>query len=178
MIIDTNLIAYDFMSDFNGISRQYPAKQSESGLSDAQKPIYKYGPESSEYPTLTLPCEIYDERGNTIPDGFYMVVLSNDFKYLDLYQSNRLKAKVKVVKYSDRMYTHEELDEEAAIIDRLQKAQMNKKLKKYKKAEEDLIAFKEKRAANSYAEIEDSGKGYYILRYNHNGKKATGIIQK
>lgn len=178
MIIDTNLIAYDFMSDFNGISRQYPEKQYESGLSDAQNPIYKYGPESSEYPTLTLPFEIYDERGNTIPDGFYMVVLSSDFKYLDLYQSNRLKAKVKVVKYSDRMYTHEELDEENEIIDRLQKAQMKQKLKKIKKAEEDLIAFKEKRAANSFAKIEDSGKGYYILRYNHNGKKATGIIQK
>lgn len=178
MIIDSNLIAYDFVSDFNGISRQYPYKQSESGLSDAQKPVYKYGPESSEYPTLLLPINLYDEWGNVIPDGFYMVVLSDDFKYLDLYQSNRLKAKVKVIKYSDRMYTHEELDEEAAIIQRLEEAKAKRKLKKIKKAEEDLIAFKEKRAANSFAKIEDSGKGYYILRYNHNGKKATGIIQK
>ena len=178
MIIDNNLISYDFISDFNGISRHYPKTQEESGLSDAQKPVYKYGPESSEYPNLLLPCELSDEWGNKIPDGYYMVVLSSDFKYLDLYQSNRLKAKVKVVKYTDRMYTHEELDEEAAIIQRLQEAKIKKKLKKYKKAEEDLIAFKERRSANSYAKIEDSRKGYYILKYNHNGKKATGIIQK
>jgi hypothetical protein len=99
-------------------------------------------------------------------------------KFLDLYQSNIKKARVKVVKLVEKMYTQEELNEETEIIGRLQTAKMNKKLKKARQAEEDLIAFKERVASNTYATIEDSGKGYYILKYNCNGKQATGIIQK
>lgn len=178
MFFDAELIAFDFMTDVNGINRHFPTPQYSAGVYEENKPRYNKGPESSEYPNLTLPYAIYDEWGNTISDGFYMVVLSDDMKTLDLYQSNRLRAKVKVVKLVEKMYTNEELDEETEIIDRLQKAKQKNKLKKLRKAEEDLIAFKERAAANSYAQIEDSGKGYYILRYNHRGKKATGIIQK
>ena len=177
MIVDANLIAYDFMTDFNGISRHYPNPFYPTGIYDADKPQYKYGPESSEYPNLRMPCNLYDQYGNMIPDGFYMVALSEDMKTLELYQSNDLKARVKVIKLVEKMYTQEELDEEGEIIARMQKYK-NKKLKKYRQAEEDLVAFKQRAAANSYALIEDSGKGYYILKYNHNGKKATGIIQK
>jgi len=177
MIIDVDLIAYDFMTDFNGIERHFPEPFYPSGLYDKEKPQYK-GPESTTYPNLTLPCKLYDEWGNVIPDGYYMVVLSEDMKYLELYQSNKIKARVKVVKLVEKMYTQEELNEEAEIIGRLQTAKMKKKLKKYREAEEDLVAFKQRAAANTYAEIEDSGKGYYILKYNCDGKKATGIIQK
>ncbi len=178
MIIDADLISYDFMTDFNGPTRQYPQPQYPSGLYDGEKPQYKFGPESSEYPNLTLPCSLFDEKRNEIPQGYYMVVLSENMKYLDLYQSNKLIAKVKVIKLVEQMFTQEEINEENEIIGRLQSAQINKKLKKLKKAQEDLIAFKQKASANSYAEILDSGKGYYILNYKCNGKKATGIIQK
>lgn len=179
MIIDTNLIAsYDFMTDFNGLSRHYPYPSYPSGLYDNEHPQSKFGPESSEYPNLTLPCKLFDEYGNIIPDGFYMVVLSNDMKYLNLYQSNKIKARVKVVKLVEKMYTKEELEEETEIIGRMQNAKMKNKLKKYRQAEEDLVAFKQKIAADTYADIQDSGKGYYILTYKCNGKKATGIVQK
>ncbi len=178
MIIDIDLIAYDFMTDFNGPDRFYPNPSYPTGVYDEDNPRYKYGPESTEYPNLTLPCLIYDERGNSIPDGYYMAVLSSDRKYIELYQSNRLKARVRVAKLVEKMFTDEELREEDEIIARLQYAQENKKLKKYKKAEEDLTAFRQKNAANSYAEIEDSGLGYYILKYNHKGMKATAYIQK
>ena len=107
-----------------------------------------------------------------------MVVLSSDMKYLELYQSNRIKARVRVIKLVEQMFTKEELNEETEIIGRLRKAQQKKKVKKIKEAEEDLIAFKQRNAAKHYAEIEDSGKGYYTLEYNYNGKRATGIIQK
>ena len=180
MIFDNSLIAndFDFMTDFNGINKHFPQPFYPSGVYDSDKPQYKHGPESSEYPNLTLPCKLYDEWGNVIQDGYYMVVLSQDMKFLELYQSNKLKARIKVIKLVEKMYTQEEIDEETEIIGRLQTAKMKKKLKKIREAEEDLIAFKERSAANSYAEIEDSGKGYYILKYNYNGKKATGIIQK
>ncbi len=178
MIIDNNLIAYDFMSDFNGPSRLYPNRSYETGVYDEDKMQYKFGPESTTYPNLTLPCNLYDEAGNVITQGFYMAVLSDNMKYIDLYQSNELKARVKVIKVVEKMYTNEELDEESKIIAKLQEAQRKQKLKKIKQAEEELIAFKEKCEANTYAEIYDSGKGYYILNYNRMGKKAKGIIQK
>ncbi|MCD7879647.1 MAG: hypothetical protein LUG16_06935 [Candidatus Gastranaerophilales bacterium] len=178
MIIDNNLISYDFMTDFNGPSRHYPNEFYPTGVYESDKREYKFGPESSEYPNLTLPCNLYDEYGNYIPQGYYMVVLTEDLKYLELYQSNEKVARVKVVKVVEKMYTQEELDEEAEIINRLQIAQTKKKLKKIREAEEELIAFKQRAAANVYADIADSGKGYYILTYNCNGKKASGIIQK
>ena len=177
MIIDTDIIAYDFMTDFNGIDRHFPQPFYPAGVYDEDKAIRK-GPESTTFPNLTLPCELTDEFGNSIPEGYYMVALSMDMKYLELYQSNRIRARVKVIKLIEQMYTKEELEEENEIIGRLKTAQEKKKLKKMRKAEEDLIAFKEKTAADTYAEIEDSGKGYYIIRYKCNGKKATGIIQK
>ena len=178
MIVDFDLIAYDFMTDFNGPERHYPNPFYPAGVYEEDKPKYKFGPDSTEYPNLTLPCKLYDEWGNAIDNGYYMVVLSNDMKYLELYQSNTLKARIKVIKLVEKMYTDEELSEEDAIIARMQEAKLKKKLKKYREAEEDLIAFKERSATNTYAEIEDSGKGYYILKYNCNGKKATGIIMK
>ena len=178
MIIDTNIIAYDFMVDFNGPKRHYPNAFYPAGVYDEDKTEYKYGPESTEYPNLTLPCSLYDGKGNVIPDGFYMVVLSEDMRYLELYQTNILKARVKVVKLVEKMYTKEELNEETEIIGRMQTAKMKKKLEKFRKAEEDLTAFKQRTSANSKAEIFDSGKGYYILKYRHNGKSAEGIIQK
>ena len=177
MIIDFDTIAYDFMTDFNGPSRHFPNRQYPSGVYDEDKTIIKFGPESTNYPNLRLPCHLYDQFGNEIPDGFYMVVLSDDLKYLEFYQSNEMKARVKVIKLVEKMYTQEELDEEAEITPRMHKYK-NKNLKKYRKAEEDLIGLKDRVRANSYAEIEDSGKGYYIITYNYNEKKATGIIQK
>ncbi len=178
MFIDTNLIAYDFMTDFNGPSRLYPYPSYPAGVYDADDNRYKFGPESSKYPTLTLPCNLYDEYGNSILQGYYMAVLSDDMKFINLYQSNELKAKIKVIKLVEKMYTKEEADEEAHITAKLREAQKKQKLKKIKEAEEELTAFKEKVAANAYAKIYDSGKGYYIIKYNYFGKKATGIIQK
>ncbi len=175
---DYNFIAYDFMTDFNGPGRHYPNPNYPAGVYDADSPKYKYGPESSVYPNLTLPCTLYDETGSSIPDGFYMVVLSNDRKFLELYQSNELKARARVVKLVEKMYTDEELREEDEIIARMQSAKQNKKLKKYEQAKEDLTALREKKASASSAEIVDSGKGYYILNYNAGGMKAEAYIQK
>ena len=112
MIFDGDLIAndFDFMTDFNGIKRHFPNPAYPSGINEEQKPRYNWGPESSPYPTLTLPCNLYDEWGNVIQHGYYMVVLSSDMKYLELYQSNRIKARVRVVKLVEQMFTQEELN--------------------------------------------------------------------
>lgn len=178
MFIDADLIAYDFMTDFNGIERHFPTPYYPAGVYDEDKPIYKDKVEDSKYPTLTLPCDLYDMDGNIIPNGFYMVALSLNKKYLNLYQSNELKARIKIIKLVETMYSQDEINEEMEIKGRIQWAKEHKKLKKLRKAEEDLEAFNQKKAAESNVEIFDSGKNYYILKYNHNGKKATGVILK
>ena len=57
MIFDGELIAndFDFMTDFNGIKRHFPNPTYPSGIYEEQKTRYNWGPESSPYPTLTLP---------------------------------------------------------------------------------------------------------------------------
>ncbi len=178
MIVDVDLIAYDFMTDFNGPSRHFPAPFYPTGVYEEDKNEYKFGPESNEYPTLTLPCDLFDQDGNKIQQGFYSVALSFNMGFLNLYQSNTLKARVRVIKLVEKMYNDSEAKEETEIKGRMIKAKENKKLKKYRKAQEELTALKQQQQAESKAEILDSGKGYYILNYSHNGKTAVGIIQK
>lgn len=178
MFVDAVLISYDFMTDFNGPARHFPAPFYPTGVYDADNPKYRFGPESTKYPNLTLPCNLYDERGNVIQNGYYMVVLSNDRKFLELYQSGKLKARVRVVKLVEKMYTDAELRKEDELLGNVIAAQEKKKLKKYRKAQEELTAYREEKAAESYADIEDSGQGYYILKYNYGAMKATGYIQK
>lgn len=179
MIADVDLIAsYDFMTDFNGLDRQYTYPFYPAGIYSADKMQYKHGPESTEYPNLTLPNNLYDKYGNTIPAGYYMVAISEDLHYLNLYQSKELKGRVKIVKLVEEMRTQEELNKEAELIGKIKTYEMKHKLKKMRKAQEDYQAFLDEEAAKNYAEIEDSGRGYYILKYNCFGKKAEGIIQK
>lgn len=165
------------MTDFNGIDRQFPNPQYPAGVYDGQKSENK-GPDSTTYPNLVLPCSLIGSDGSSIPQGYYMAVLSFDKQFIDLYQSNELKARVKVIKLVEKMYTQEELQEEDDILGRLEIAKQKQQLKKIREIEEELEAYRERTAAETYCEIEDSGKGYYILKYNCNGKTATGIIQK
>ena len=179
MIIDSDLIAsFDFMTDFNGIDRYIPDSFYPAGVYDSDKRQYKYGPNSIEYPVLKLPKSIYDKAGNEISPGYYMVRLSDERTHLNLYQSNKLKARVKVIKLVEEMRTQEELQEEENLKGAIKKYEEKQNLKKLRKAQEDYKAFLESEAAKNYANIVDSGKGYYVVNYNCYGKKATGIIQK
>ncbi len=179
IMIDCDLLAsFDFMTDFNGIDRHYPYPFYPAGIYEEDKTKYKSGPASSEYPNLTLSENLTDKYGNILPAGFYMVVISDDLKYLNLYQSNELKARVKIIKLVEEMKTDEELNEEAELIGKIKTYELKKKLKKLRKAQEDYQAFLESEAAKNYASLKDSGKGYYILNYFCYGKKAEGVIQK
>ena len=82
MITDYDLISnFDFMTDFNGIERHYPYPFYPAGVYDEDKMQYKYGPASKEYPNLKLSENLYDQYGNSISAGYYMVVLSFDKKF-------------------------------------------------------------------------------------------------
>ena len=178
-MIDCDLIAsFDFMTDFNGINRHYPYPSYPSGVYDSDKNIYKYGPNSFDYPILALGENIYDNQGNYISAGFYSVVLSDDKKFLNLYQNNELKARVKVIKLVEEMRTQDELNQEAELIGKIKTYEFKKKLKKLKQAQEEYQAFLDTQSAKNFAKIEYSTDGYFVLSYSYWGKNATGIIKK
>ena len=179
MLIDCDLISsFDFMTDFNGIDRHFPYPFYPAGVYDEDKTQYKYGPPSNDYPILILSENIYDKYGNSLPPGYYMVVLSFDNNFLELYQSDELKAKVKVLKLVEDMQTQDELNKEAELKGNIKKYEAEKKLKKLRLAQEEYKAFLDSEAAKNHADIVDSGKGYYIINYFCYGKNAQGIIQK
>ena len=169
---------YNFMTDFNGINRHFPNPVYPSGVYDSEKQQYKYGAESIEYPNLTLSEKLYDKYGNEIPAGFYTIVISPDKTALGFYQQGILKARAKVFKTEEDMNFIYEKDKEKEILDRLEKAREKKKLKKQREIEEELKAFKETHAAKTYAELEDSQNGYYLLKYSHAGIYAEAVMQK
>ncbi len=149
-----------------------------SGIVEGKKTIYQYSYPSNQYPILLLPQPLFDEGGDSIKDGYYIVALSDDNKYLLLIQSNELKAKIPVLKYEELKPNQEEIEEEAAIKARLQKAQEKRKLKKYRAAEDDLKNFKTRLYSKMSVDIYDSGQGYYLVKYWRREKKALGVIAK
>lgn len=172
MIVDTVAIKLN-SPDMYFENKSYP-----SGLEAAKNPIYTYSYPDSQYPIITFPKAIFDGEGDSISDGYYAVILSEDKKFLLLAQSGVLKAKVPIVKYTEVKPTPEEASEEADIKDRLEKAKLKKKWKKYKQAEKDLNDYHIRQQAKMSADIFDSGQGYYILKYSRNNQKAWGIITK
>ena len=176
---DCDLIAdFDFMTDFNGIYRYKTGTEYPAGIEDKDKSIYKNGAPSSEYPNLTLAQDICSSSGNCLKTGFYTAVLSYGRGFIDLYQSGELKARVKVLKYTEKMLSQSDLNKEAEIKKKIEKFKSKNRYKKQQQAEEELAALKETEAADTYAVLEDSQEGYYILKYNCFGHKAEGIIQK
>lgn len=153
-------------------------KSCPSGVMVEQKTIYTFAYPSSEYPVAIFPQELFDDSGNSISDGYYSVMLSEDKKFLLLVQSNILKAKVPVVKYVESQLTPEEAAEEAAIKAKIDKATFKKKWKKLKEAEKELKDYNTRKKAKMSADIFDSGQGYYILKYWKQNQKAWGIISK
>lgn len=172
MIIDTVAIKLN-SPDMYFENKSYP-----SGLEPAKNPIYTYGYQDSDYPVITLPKAIFDGEGDSISDGYYAVILSEDKKFLLLAQSGILKAKVAVAKYIESKPTQEEAAELDDIKARLENAKLKKKWKKYKQAEKDLNDYNTRQQAKMSADIFDSGQGYYILKYYKQNERAWGIISK
>lgn len=172
MILDTVAIK------LNSPELYFENKSCPSGLVEGQNTIYTFAYPSSDFPVVILPQELFDESGNSIPNGYYSVMLSDDKKFLLLIQSDILKAKVPVAKYVESQLSPEEAAEEAAIKDKIAKANLKRKWKKLKEAEKELNDYNLRKKAKMSAEIFDSGQGYYILKYFKQNQKAWGIISK
>ncbi len=149
-----------------------------SGIVEGKSTIYQYAYPSSQYPMLLLPKPLLDNDGNSISDGYYIIALSDDKKFLLFIQSGLLKAKIPVFKYEEQALSQEELSEESEIQQRMEQAKLKNKLKKYKQAEEDLKNYKIRINSKMSAEIFDSGRDYFLIKYWRRNQIAWGVISK
>ena len=125
-----------------------------------------YALPSSNNPIVKIPYTIYDKDGNSLPKGIYEVHITSDYDFLLLAQSSKLYMKVPVVKV-------EEIEQQDLQTDnkKQKKKKLSKKEQKYKQSTEEY-----RRQSKLKATIEDSGDGYFILRYRNTRIKAVGYI--
>ena len=172
-------LPYDIYSDWNDVKRQYNRPQYPAGIYDWDKPENLFSPPASKFPTLILPYDIEDNDGNVLPNGFYMLALSNSRTKLYFVQSNKIIAEIPVVKLVEKMQTKEEVEKEEHLKAKIIKMQeKNKRKEKIMEVQEELEALRNSRLFSAKAEIKDSGKGYYDVKYEEGIFRAYGIIKK
>lgn len=155
-----------------------PEPSCPSGTYTEQSTLYTHAYESSLYPVLVLVEPIYDNAGDSIQDGYYTVIISQDKKFLLLFQSRFLKAKIPVYKYEHSTFTQEERDKEKSIQEDIDFYTQKGKYKKLAYANDEMKKFKLRQQAKTSAEIYDSKLGYYILKYLQGEDYAEAIIAK
>lgn len=148
-----------------------------SGLKDADKGYVKYGPPSSDQPSLLISELLMDDDGNTIAPGYYELALSADRQTLLLTQSQKLIATIPVFK------VEEDKSQAEAIQPRTKKEQkkIDKKKNKEAKRIKKLIKNGEMTdapAVYNNATIEYQSEGdYYLIKYERGRIQAWGAIK-
>ncbi|MFA6989673.1 MAG: hypothetical protein WC197_06355 [Candidatus Gastranaerophilaceae bacterium] len=66
-----------------------------SGIKDADSKIFS-APKSTKLPILTLSVNIKDKNENIVPPGFYKASISQDDKYILLFQNNYIAGVLKI----------------------------------------------------------------------------------
>lgn len=172
-------LPYDIYSDWNDVRRQYNNPQYPAGIYEWDKTTHIFALPSTKFPVLALPYDIWDNDGNVLPNGFYVVALSNSRTKLYFTQGNKIIAEIPVIKLVEKMQTREEMEKEAHLKAKIIEMREKKKRKdKIMEKEEELRALQEERLYRAKAEITDSGKGYYEVLYEEGIFKAYGIIKK
>ena len=166
MILDCNLIALNNPDDI------LPYPTYKSGLLDEDKGYIKYGYPSSNYPILNMPFILEDYDGNTIPPGYYEIVLSPDRKTLYFVESKKIKASIPVAKLVEKMVSDKEERERIKEKEKIAKKYKNNPRKK------PLDQTERKHQASMEASIDSSHDEYYILNYKHGNIQAKGYILK
>ena len=166
MILDCNLIALNNPDDI------LPYPTYKSGLLDEDKGYIKYGYPSSNYPILNMPFILEDYDGNTIPPGYYEIVLSPDRKTLYFVESKKIKASIPVAKLVEKMVSDKEERERIKEKEKIAKKYKNNPRKK------PLDQTERKHQASMEASIDSSHDEYYILNYKNGNIQAKGYILK
>ncbi len=166
MIVDCNLLALNNPDDI------LPYPTYKSGLLDTDKGYVRFGYPSVSYPILNMPYILEDFEGNTLPPGYYQIVLSPDRRTLYFVESNQIKASVPVVKLIEKMVSQEEEKKRIEEQEKIAKKYKNNPRKR------PLDQTERKKQASMEASIDNSQPEYYILNYKNGNIKATGYIFK
>ena len=168
MLIDNNLIAYEYFKD-----QFVPKEVYTSGEKEETSLINKYSPlKEKNAPILTLKDDIVNSDGYGLKSGFYSVIPDKYLDFLCLYQAGALKAKVPVVK----MEVFESINSEQPKVEKMSKRKYAKKQEKeYRKymngenpkniewSEVEIFRLKEKNS--------------WIIIYNSNNIQLSGLIK-
>jgi len=168
------------LEKMKGIDKLLPPRGSNvyaSGLNDADKGNVKYGPASSDQPTLIITEALYDEDENVIPQGYYELALSDDRQNLLLTQSQRLVAVIPVFKIE------EDLPQAQVVqpMDKKSQRKADKAAKKKAKKTQKLIKNGEITEApgiynNATIEYNEDGD-YYLIKYERGRIQAWGAVK-
>ena len=169
MLIDCDLISY------YSVEELLPYPQYQSGEKAGENPIYKYSAPSKTHPVLTLEQDILFDDGRGIKQGFYQVLLNDDFDFLILVESGDIKAKIPVISIGQR--------KEMPLVRQKVERQFRKPREgtQYKPPQplknnkgidsEDFIYLN---ASMHFDKDNDS----YVLIYERGNTKAVGVIKK
>lgn len=149
-----------------------------TGLYEKDNIIYKYAYPDTDYPILRLPFDIYDEQGDVLHHGMYMIALDSSRQYLMFLQSNILKARVPVAGYSDKMTTDEDFKKREDLANKYQKYMVKGRQKKAKEFLHELEIYDKRVRTKMSASIDISQEGVYVLLYETAFQKAFAIIPR
>jgi len=167
MIVDNNLIAYEYYKNQFVPKPVYPSGQKEETTL-----INKYSGDNLASTVLILEDDIVNSDGYGLKKGFYNVKPDKYLDFLLIYQTGKLKAKIPVVelKFNESPNPQQQKPKKMSYK-RYQKQQM-KEYRKYLKGENpNEINWTE--AQIHYIDEQNA----YVLIYTSNNIELTGIIK-
>ena len=165
MIIDNNLIAYEYNS-----GQYVPREIYYSGEKDETKLIDKYS-KGKELPVLVLEDDIINPEGYGLRKGFYNVIPDEYKDFLLIYQMGQLKAKVPVLKMNV-LPTTQKQEKPKKMSQRAYKRKLEKERRKYFKG------INPNEYEYNCVEIEYiKEKNAYVIRYQSDNLELIGIIK-
>ncbi|MCR5261834.1 MAG: hypothetical protein K6C94_08370 [Candidatus Gastranaerophilales bacterium] len=154
-------------------------KPEVSGIMDGTSTIYQYGYPDTNYPILRMPFDLYDQDGDVLPHGMYMIALDFDRKYLLFLQSNEIKARVPVAGLSEEMREDSDFKKREELATKYQKYMNRGHQRKAKKFKHELEIYDKRVRTKLSATITlKEDEGIYILNYETAFQKAFAIIPK
>lgn len=163
MLIDANFDLIAFYTE----KEVLPYPRYTSGGDKGTDSIYQYALPEKDAPILVIEKDIIYDDGTGLKTGFYQVTLSDDYDFLLLFESGKLKAKIPITSISHRS--------EAKLEKQKPKKQRNwfKTQDKFNKGK-DSKEFLYRKATLNF----DPPTNSYVLIYERGNIKAVGVMKK
>lgn len=167
MLIDNNLVAYEYFKNQYVPKEVYP-----SGEKEETKLIDKYSFSDKEATILTLEEDIVNSNGYGLKRGFYSVVPDKYLDFLLLYQSGKLKAKVPVISMKVFETNNPEQPKIKKMSAKKYARMQEKKQRKYMNGENpEEIVWSEVKI------FKNNNSNTWLIIYNSNNIELLGVIK-